>query len=138
MKRSIVKKSLVVYLALAIFFVAFPADLYAMFIPSSAGQEVVSDGNSPSRGRDLQNVQKTLESKIVQQRLADLGLTAEEISTRIGSLSNHDLHQLSTRIDQMQTGGGDDGLGFLIALLVIAILVVVLLQVSGHRVIVTR
>ena len=137
MKFSIAKKSLLVYLALATFFVAFPADLYAMLIPSNAGQEIVSEGGSQSRSEDLLSVQKTLESKIVQQRLADLGLTANEISTRIGSLSDRDLHQLSTRIDQMQSGGGD-GLGFLIAVLVIAILVVVLLQVSGHRVIVTR
>jgi hypothetical protein len=40
-------------------------------------------------------------------------------------------------MDSLQPGG-DSGLGLIIALLVIAILVVVLLQVSGHRVIVTR
>ena len=37
-------------------------------------------------------------------------------------------------LDEIKTGG--DGLGVIIALLVIAILVVVLIQLSGHKVIV--
>ncbi|HXN07960.1 MAG TPA: PA2779 family protein [Nitrospiria bacterium] len=137
MTRSyIFKKSLMVYLALAIFFVSFPSDLYAMFLSSQ--ETVAGNSETVNRDKDIQTVQKTLESKIVRQRLADLGLTADQVSSRLAQLSDQDLHSISSKIDQMQTGGGDDGLGLIVVLLVVAILVVVLLQVSGHRVIVTR
>ncbi|MBI1819375.1 MAG: PA2779 family protein [Nitrospirae bacterium] len=139
LKNSFFNKTVIIYLCLALFFIgAFPADLFAMFLSSSTPGMNASAPFSPSRDQDLQNIQKTLESKLLQQRLEDLGLTAEQISIRISQLNDDQLHQLSSRLDAMQTGGGNDGLGLIIALLVIAILVVVLLQVSGHKVIITR
>lgn len=139
LKNSFFNKTVIIYLCLAIFFIgAFPADLFAMFLSSSTPGMNASAPSSPSRDQDLRNIQKTLESKLLQQRLKDLGLTAEQISTRISQLTDDQLHQLSSRLDSMQTGGGDDGVGLIIALLVIAILVVILLQVSGHKVIITR
>lgn len=132
-------KSLIVYLCFALLVIgSFPADLYAMFLPSSSPETDRNLSPSPSREQNLQNIQKTLESKILQQRLKDLGLSAEQISSRISQLTDDQLHQISSKIDAIQTGGGDDPLGFIIALLVIAILVVVLLQLSGHKVIITR
>lgn len=132
-------KTLVIYLSFALFIIgSVPSDLYAMFLPSSSG-DVSSVGSAPlTRDQNIQKVQKTLESKILQQRLKDLGLNPEQISSRISQLSDAQLHQITSKIDAMQTGGGDSGLGIIIVLLVIAILVVVLLQVSGHKVIITR
>jgi hypothetical protein len=134
-----VNKTLIVYLCFALLLIgSFPADLYAMFLPSSAPETGQNPSALSSREQNIQNIQKTLESKILQQRLKDLGLSAEQISNRIGRLTDEQLHQISSKIDAIQTGGGDDPLGFIIALLVIAILVVVLLQISGHKVIITR
>jgi hypothetical protein len=131
--------SLIVYLTFTLVVMgAFPADLYAMFLPSSPIESADRDASSSSREKNIQNIQKTLESKILQQRLKDLGLSPEQISSRVSQLTDDQLHRISSRIDAIQTGGGDDPLGFVIALLVIAILVVVLLQLSGHKIIITR
>ncbi|MBI1821503.1 MAG: PA2779 family protein [Nitrospirae bacterium] len=139
-KNSFLNKTVVLYLCMAILLIgAFPADLFAMFLSSSSPAEANPFSMfSANREHDIKNVQKILETKLLQQRLKDLGLTAEQISSRISQLTDAQLHQISSKIDSMQTGGGGDGLGVIIALLVIAILVVVLLQVSGHKVIITR
>jgi hypothetical protein len=100
---------------------AFPPDTQAMLAPA-----VSSSGDSlliATRGADLQRVQTVLESKMIQQRLEELGLTPEEINARLSQLSDAQLHQLATQLDSLMPGG-DGGLGIIIALLVIAVLVV--------------
>ena len=139
LRNSFLNKTIVIYLSLALFFIgAFPADLFAMFLSSSSPASNSVSPNSLSREQNITNIQKVLETKLLQQRLKDLGLTADQISSRISRLTDDQLHQVSSKLDAMQTGGGDDPLGIIIALLVIGILVVVLLQVSGHKVIITR
>jgi hypothetical protein len=78
-----------------------------------------------------------LESRLVSQRLSDLGFSQGEISSRLNQLSDEQIHYFASHLESLQTGG-DAGLGIIIALLVIAILVVVLLQLSGHKVIITK
>lgn len=100
---------------------AFPPDTQAMLAPAVASSE---DGLVVAgRGADLQRVQTVLESKMIQQRLEELGLTPEEINTRLSQLSDAQLHQLATQLDSLMPGG-DGGLGIIIALLVIAVLAV--------------
>jgi hypothetical protein len=100
---------------------AFPPDTQAMLAPavSSSGDSVLI----ATRSADLQRVQTVLESKMIQQRLEELGLTPEEIDARLSQLSDAQLHQLATQLDSLMPGG-DGGLGIIIALLVIAVLVV--------------
>jgi hypothetical protein len=136
--RYFINKSLIIYLCFTFLIIgSYPADLFAMFMPSSTPE---AEGVSPAASRDeiIQKIQKTLETKILSQRLKDFGLSAEQISSRISQLSDEQLHQISSKVDALQTGGGDDPFGFIIAILVIAILVVVLLQISGHKIIITR
>ncbi|MFI5303467.1 MAG: PA2779 family protein [Nitrospiria bacterium] len=136
--RYFINKSLIIYLCFTFLIIgSHPADLFAMFMPSSTPE---TEGVSPPASRDeiIQKIQKTLETKILSQRLKDFGLSAEQISSRISQLSDEQLHQISSKVDAIQTGGGDDPFGFIIAILVIAILVVVLLQISGHKIIITR
>jgi hypothetical protein len=47
------------------------------------------------------------------------------------------MHNLALQIDEIKAGG-DSGLGIVIALLVIAILVVLLIQLTGHKVVITK
>ena len=111
-----------------------PPEGKAMLAPAvPTGTESVSD---PNRVMDLQTVQKILENKIVRQRLEDFGLTSEEINARLTRLSDDQLHQLATQIDAITPGG--DGLGIIVALLVIAILVVLLIYLLGHRISITK
>ena len=84
---------------------------------------------------DLEKIQKFLETKTVSKRLEQLGFTQDEIQKRLTQLSDQQIHQIATRLDDLKIGG--DGLGIVIAILVIAILIIIILQLTGHKVIVT-
>jgi hypothetical protein len=118
---------------LAGFLSVFPTDSRALFLSSDA----VFEARVSDRGSDLQTLQRILQSKQIRQRLSDLGLTEEEIGLRLAKLTDDQIHQLATRLDSLYAGQGD-GLGTIILLLVIAILVVVLLQLTGHKIIITK
>jgi hypothetical protein len=118
-------KILSLYLVLAICLLTLPAQGWAMFLPS--GQ------TAPDRQADLSSIQKTLESTVVKQRLMDVGLSPEEALTRINSLSDEQTHTLAANLDSLQAGA--DGVGALVFLLVVAIIVVVVLEATGHHVI---
>ncbi|HZR47826.1 MAG TPA: PA2779 family protein [Candidatus Manganitrophaceae bacterium] len=126
------KRSLVGYLVIASFVLgfisAFPAESRAMFLPSNL--------TASERQEDLAKIQPLLESKIIRQRLTDLGLNQQEVSSRLAQLSDQEIHDVASKIDTLHAGG--DVLGTIVVLLVIAILVVVLLQLTGHKVIVTK
>ena len=102
----------------------FPPESTAMLAPADFGL---------NRLEDLQKVQRVLESKMVQQRLEDVGLTADEIQGRLARLSDAQLHQMANQLDALMPGG-DGGLGIVVALLVIAILAVILIYLLGHRI----
>jgi hypothetical protein len=129
--------SLIVYLCAALVVVsgvaAFPAPGWASFLASEAAVPAPSF----DRATDLVRLRAHLEQKIVAQRLADWGLGPHEVSARVAQMSDAQIHQAVTQLDSLQPGG-DSGLGVIIGLLVIAILVVVLLQLTGHRVVITK
>lgn len=127
------KRSLVGYLVIATVVLGllsvFPAsEGWAMFLSSNQTSSV--------RQEDLSKIQTVLESKMIHQRLADLGLSHEEITSRLAQLSDQEVHQVASQLDSLHAGG--DALGVVIALLVIAILVVILLQLTGHKVVITK
>ncbi len=136
-RTGIVHTSLSLYLSAALIMTggitAFPAVGLASFVPSEAAL------SAPAFDRDAELVRlKTfLERKVVSQRLADWGLGPEAVASRLGSLTDAQIHQTVVQLDSVQPGG-DSGLGVIIGLLVIAILVVVLLQLTGHRVVITK
>jgi hypothetical protein len=74
-----------------------------------------------TRAEDLKTIQKTMESKIFRERLADLKLTPAQIDARLSKLSDAQLHQTASRIRTIAPGG--DAGGVLITVLVVAILV---------------
>jgi len=107
----------------------FPPEGHALLAPAMSAAESVS---GPNRGDDLRTIQTVLETKVIQQRLEDFGLTTEEIQVRLSRLSDAQLHAMATNLDALMPGG--NGLGIVIALLVIAILAVILIYLLGHRV----
>jgi hypothetical protein len=84
------------------------------------------------RQSDMATVQKVLEGKMVRERLRALGLTEEEISARLDRLSDQEVHALATQLDTV-TAGGSTG-EVIIVILLIAILVVLVLQLSGKHI----
>ncbi|MBI5204454.1 MAG: PA2779 family protein [Nitrospirae bacterium] len=119
------------YLIIAMFIIGITPKADAGLAPSA--MIAMSQADRPA---DLEKIQKVIEMKMVSERLEKFGLTQDEIQARLGNLSDQQIHKLALQIDDIKVGG--DALGVIIALLVIAVLVVVLLQLTGQRVIVTK
>jgi hypothetical protein len=100
-------------------------------LPDNASAMLIAadEGGSPvvaSRTADLAKLQTQLESKIVSQRLADVGLTPTEVQHRLASLSDEQLHEVTQNLDGVQPGGD-----LLILILAIIGAVVVVLAIIG-------
>jgi hypothetical protein len=129
MKRF-VKRWIAWYLVGAMFVIGITSTAYAGFLPSE-GIGV----SAAERSGDLQQVRKFLEMKMVGERLRELGLFPGEVQSRLDQLNDQQLHQMALRMDDL-TVAGDEGLGIIIALLVIAIIVIIVIQLTGHKVVV--
>jgi len=119
------------YLIIAMFIIGIAPKADAGLAPS----EIIAM-SQVDRAADLGKIQKVLEMKMVRERLEKLGFAQDEIQSKLSSLSDRQMHKLALQIDEIKVGG--DGFGIVIALLVIAILVVLLIQLTGHRVVVTK
>jgi len=128
--RRTIRKYVTWYLVVAMFVIGITPRVYAGFSPSEA------IGISPAeRSLDTMKIQKFLEMKMVGERLKELGFTQDEIRARLHQLSDQQIHQLALKLDDLKVGA-DSGLGIIIALLVIAILVILIIQLTGHRIVV--
>jgi CHASE3 domain sensor protein len=96
--------------------------------PQSEAAFVSSTQTAADRTRDMDVVQKALESKLVAERLKDLGYGQDEIQLRLAQLSDQEIHQLASDIDAVAPAG--DGLGILVTVLVIVILLLVILKLT--------
>jgi hypothetical protein len=115
-------KRLPVYFVVALIAVSFIAGTsMAMFVPAAPQAQ-----STPlfDRAADLAKIQKTLESKALQQRLRDYGLSPENALAKINGLSDEQIHQLAAKIDALQAGGAG---GHLIIILLLIILIIILI-----------
>jgi hypothetical protein len=126
MKR--LKKTLIWYLVGAMFVIGVTPNCFAGFSPSEV--MVLSQAERP---QDLQKLQKFLETKMVRERLKDLGFIPEEVQMKLGNLSDQQIHQMALHLDEMKVAG--DGVGIFIAVFLIAVLVVLIIYATGHRVV---
>ena len=120
------------YLVIAMFIIGIAPRVDAGLAPSGIIALTQMD-----RTADLVKIQKVLEVKAISERLMQFGLTQDEIQKRLIQLSDQQIHQIALQLDDLKVGQ-DDALTLIIALLFIAILVVVLLKLTGHKVIVTK
>ena len=100
-----------------------PQEGMAMLAPAIPAEA----GSGSDRAQDLQSVQRVLENKLVQQRLADLGLTPEEVNAKLDRLSDAQLHQMAAQLDALMPGGQMSLLLTLLLVLVIILLIVILI-----------
>ncbi len=112
MKRTY-RRSLAVMLAVSMVALSAGRAQAALAPPTTPGEAAV-------RTQDIETVQAFLEQKSVAQHLAGLNLSAPEIESRLGQLSDQELHQVATRIHQQQPGG--HGAGVVVTVLVIGVL----------------
>jgi hypothetical protein len=105
--------------------------VYAGFSPSD-----VIDLSRVDRSTDLVKIQKILETKMIRERLENLGFSQNEIQKRLGQLSDQQIHQLALTLDELKVGGDTETV--IIILLAIALAVVLYLWLTGRRVVVTK
>jgi hypothetical protein len=134
MLGSFYSKPLAIYLIASLLaLTAFSGPAEAMFIPAAPHQGLPGGAAaSADRTVELAKIQAALESKVIQQKLKDYGLTPEEAMARINTLSDEQIHQFAVNTEALQAGG--DGLEALIGLVVLAILVVVLIYLLQGRI----
>jgi|WetSurSiteA1Bulk_404760.scaffolds.fasta_scaffold111308_2 hypothetical protein len=126
-----VKKCLISYLVLAMFVIGIAPRVDAAFSPSETLKL-----SAEARTGDLEKIRVVLENKLVTQRLQDVGYTTNEITTRLSQMTDEQIHSFAQKLDDLKVGG--DGLGFVIGVLLIVALVLVILHLSGRKVIVTK
>jgi hypothetical protein len=136
MLKAFYTKPLTIYLAVALLAIStFAGPAEAMFVPAAPHQNMTeAAAETAVRTADMAKIQMAFESKILQQKLMDYGLSPEETMARVNTLSDEQIHQLATHTDSLQAGG--DGGGTIIGLLIIAILVVVLIYLIQGRIVI--
>ena len=116
------RKALAIYLILALLVLGcLPYNAMAVLIPSNldGAAEVGLD-----RDADIHKIQTALESKLVQQRLTDLGLSVEEVQQSMAKLTTQELHDVASNLDALQAGGE---LGLVTGVLVVVVLVLLVI-----------
>jgi len=86
-----------------------------------------------SRDANMLVAQRTLENKVVAQKLRDYGVSAADAHVRLASMSDKDLHTLANASKGLPSGG--DATGAIIGILVVVILVIVILRLTHHDVV---
>lgn len=84
-----------------------------------------------SRDIDEIKVRRSLENKLVAEKLMSHGLTKEQVIEKMGKMSDEEVHQLASLSDRIPSGG-DSGVGLVIAVLVIIALVLVILYLYNR------
>jgi uncharacterized protein DUF6627 len=136
MLKTFYAKPLAIYLAAALLAIStFAGPAEAMFVTSAPNQNAAAPAAAPAdRAADLAKIQAALESKVVQQKLMDYGLSPEETMARVNKLTDEQINQLATHTDSLQAGG--DPVDLVIGLLIVAILVVLLIYLLQGRIVV--
>lgn len=95
---------------------------------ATAESRMMTMGNEDPTTREINElkVKRALENKIVANKLMGHGLTTEEVSQKLNTMTDEQVHQMASLADKIPAGG-DSGLGIVIAILVIAALVLLII-----------
>ena len=105
--------------------------VFTLTLASTSGAGLVTSENllapSTDKATSLGEIQTALETKLVSSRLAQLGFTTDEINSRLGRLSQGQLHALSQDIDQIRSGGNA-----VVGALLLVFLIILILDLAGQ------
>lgn len=121
-------KPLSLYLAAALIALSvFASPAEAMFLP--AAPQAPADQSS-GRSADLGVIQRVLESKTLEQRLMDYGLSSGKAMEKINGLSDEQVHRLAANISALEAGGRRGGIDAttLIIILLLVLIIIILVQ----------
>jgi len=118
------------YLVVAMFVIGITPRVYAEFSPS----EVVGVPQI-DRGSDLGKIQNSIETKMIGERLKQIGLTSDEVLKKLSQLSDEQIHQLALQLDELKVGG-DGGWAVFGIIIVLAAIAVLVIYLTGHKVVI--
>ncbi len=128
---SFYTKPLSIYLVSALILVsAFASPAEAMFLP--AAPQIPANQVS-GRSSDLGVIQRALESKALEQRLVDYGLSPGKAMEKINGLSDEQVHRLAADISALQAGGRIDNNTLIIILLLVLLIVILVQNTTGPQ-----
>ena len=106
--------------------------------PAMAGliDSTLSDGSyvHQMRQNEIEKIQSALENQVVRDKLSTHGLRSEEIKSKLGQMSDDQIHMLAQASDDVLAGG--DAVGFVVGVLLIVLLVVVILKLLDKEIII--
>ena len=126
--NKLLLRRIAILLVVSMAFISIVPKVQAAFVPSD------ESFSSSMRQQDMATVKKILEQKLVQHRLKALGFSEQEVTARLDKLSDNELHRLATQLDTLTAGG--DGLGVLVAILVIVGIIALVLFITGKRLVI--
>ena len=129
MKKTLMKH-VTWYLVMAMFVIGITPRVYAGFSPS----EVIGL-SQVDRESDLQKIRSVIETKMIGERLKQMGLTPEEIQKKLSQLSDQQIHQLALQLDELKVGG-DAGWVVLSIIIVLAAIAVLVIYLTGHEILI--
>jgi len=115
---------------MAMFVIGITPRVYAGFSPS----EVIGL-SQVDRESDLQKIRSVIETKMIGERLKQMGLTPEEIQKKLSQLSDQQIHQLALQLDELKVGG-DAGWVVLSIIIVLAAIAVLVIYLTGHEILI--
>lgn len=109
-------RALAVLLAFVFCFHSFTTVGFGTPLPS----EIIA--TESTRDADLQTIQQTLEMKVVQQRLIQIGFSDDEIAARLERATDEELRLMAQHAEQITQGAG------VVTVLLVVLLVIVILR----------
>lgn len=108
--------------------------IFVCLVPSPALAAPLPSHSAHGRdGAELAELREALESRVVRERLRELGISPEEAQARLASLSPDEVHELAARSQEVQAGGNA---AEVIAVVLLAVLLFILImELLGRRVI---
>lgn len=101
-------------------------------LPSLAGAEPIPPAPSTA-GVDLETLRAVLERRVVRARLAELGVSEADADRLLARLDPEERAELAQRADEVEAGGS--GAAVLAVAILVAMVVVLVLELLGRRVV---
>jgi len=102
-------------------------------VPHPADAAPLPPARDGAPARDLDAVRALLEAKVVRAQLTALGVSPAEAAGVLDRLTPAERSELAARADEVRAGGSD--VAFLAYAIIIALLVILVLELMGRRVI---
>ena len=108
-----------------------------LVVPETAKAAFISPSKDALKGMDadtLGSVRLALENDLLAERLAQLGLSPEEIKERLDTLSPGEHEAVMSDFERIQAGG--NGIGSLVSLAVLILLIVLIIKLLDKEIII--